>query len=93
MRPPADKMAMRNFFHARSIAVVGASATFGKWGYTLFTNVVAGNFRGEIYLVNPKGGEIAGWPVCKSLADTPGPVDLAVVTVPAAKCYGPHSSA
>ena len=85
VRPHADKMAMRDFFNARSIAFVGASAAFGKWGYTLFTNVVAGNFRGEIYLVNPKGGEIAGWPVYKSLADIPGSVDLAVVTVPAAK--------
>ena len=85
LRPFADKMAMRDFFHARSIAFVGASATFGKWGYTLFTNVVAGNFQGEVYLVNPKGSEIAGRPVFKSLADIPGPVDLAVVTVPAAK--------
>ncbi len=85
LRPPADKIAMRDFFHARSVAFVGASATFGKWGYTLFTNVVAGNFQGEIYLVNPKGGEIAGRPVFKSLADIPGSVDLAVITVPAAK--------
>ena len=85
VRPPADQKAIRNFFHARSIAFVGASATFGKWGYTLFTNVVAGNFQGEVYLVNPKGGEIAGKPVFKSLTDTPGPVDLAVVMVPAAK--------
>ena len=85
VRPHADKMAMRDFFNARSIAFVGASATFGKWGYTLFTNVVAGNFQGTIYLVNPKGGEIAGRPVFKSLADIPRPVDLAVVTVPAAK--------
>ena len=85
VRPLADQRAMRNFFHARSIAFVGASATFGKWGYTLFTNVIAGNFQGEIYLVNPKGGKIAGRPVFKSLADTPGSVDLAVVTVPAAK--------
>jgi acyl-CoA synthetase (NDP forming) len=85
LRPPADKIAMHDFFHARSVAFVGASATFGKWGYTLFTNVVAGNFQGEIYLVNPKGGEIAGRPVFKSLADIPGPIDLAVITVPAAK--------
>ncbi|MGZ3578219.1 MAG: acetate--CoA ligase family protein [Syntrophales bacterium] len=85
VRPPADKVAMQNFFQTRSIAFVGASATFGKWGYTLLTNVVAGNFQGDVYLVNPKGGKIAGRPAFKSLADTPGPIDLAVVTVPAAK--------
>jgi acyl-CoA synthetase (NDP forming) len=87
MRPRADKMAMRDFFHTRSIAFIGASSTFGKWGYTLFTNVVAGNFKGKIYLVNPKGGEIAGRPVFKSLADIAGSVDLAVVTLPASKVF------
>jgi acyl-CoA synthetase (NDP forming) len=51
----------------------------------MFTNVVAGNYQGEIYLVNPKGGEIAGRMVFKSVMDIPEPVDLAVVTIPAAR--------
>lgn len=85
VRPPVDSNTIWNFFSPRSIAFVGASAAFGKWGYTLFTNVVAGNFKGEIYLVNPKGGEIAGRPVFNSVDDIPGPVDLAVVMVPASK--------
>ena len=84
-RLPIDIKALRNLFCPQSIALVGASSTFGKWGYTLFTNIVAGNFKGEIYLVNQKGGEIAGRPVFKSVADIPAPVDLAVVIVPAAK--------
>jgi acyl-CoA synthetase (NDP forming) len=84
-RLPIDIKALRNLFCPRSIALVGASSTFGKWGYTLFTNIVAGNFKGEIYLVNQKGGEIAGRPVFKSVADIPAPIDLAVVIVPAAK--------
>jgi len=85
VRAPLDQKAIRNLFCPRSVAFVGASATFGKWGYVLFTNVVAGNFKGQIYLVNPKGNEIAGRPVYKSVKDIPGPVDLAVVMVPAAK--------
>ena len=85
VRRPIDREVMRRLFCPRSIAIIGASATFGKWGYTLFTNIVAGNFQGKIYLVNPKGSEIAGRPVFKSVADIPGPVDLAVVTVPASK--------
>jgi len=84
-RPPLDQKAIQNLFYPRSIAFVGASSTFGKWGYTLFTNVVAGNFKGDIYLVNPKGGEIAGIPVFTTITDIPGPVDLAVVMVPAAQ--------
>jgi acyl-CoA synthetase (NDP forming) len=85
MRPHVDQKTIWNLLHPRSIAFIGASAVFGKWGFVLFTNVVAGNFQGEIYLVNPKGGEIAGRPVFTSLTDIPGPIDLAVVTVPAAK--------
>jgi acyl-CoA synthetase (NDP forming) len=84
-RPPLDRKALRNLFYPRSIAFVGASSTFGKWGYTLFTNVAAGNFKGNIYLVNPKGGEIAGRPVFTSITDIPEPVDLAVVMVPSAQ--------
>jgi acyl-CoA synthetase (NDP forming) len=80
--PPGDIGA---FFHPKSLAFVGASAEFGKWGHSLFTNVVAGGYGGTIYLVNPKGAAIAGRPVFKSISDIPGPVDLAVVTIPAAQ--------
>ena len=83
VRRPIDPEVIRNIFCPQSIAIIGASSTFGKWGYTLFINVVAGNFKGKIYLVNPKGGEIAGRPVFKSVTDIPAPVDLAVITVPA----------
>ena len=83
--PPIDPLAIGRLFYPRSIAFVGASGTFGKWGYMLFCNVAAGGFEGPIYLVNPKGGQIAGRPVYKGVGEIPGPVDLAVVTIPAAK--------
>lgn len=51
----------------------------------MFTNVVAGNYAGKVYLVNPKGGEIAGRRVFKSVKEIPDPVDLAVITIPANK--------
>jgi acyl-CoA synthetase (NDP forming) len=84
VRPPVDPKAISQMFHPRAIAFVGASAAFSKWGYVLFTNVAAGNYKGNVYLVNSKGGEIAGRPVFKSVADIPASVDLAVVSVPAA---------
>ena len=39
-----------------------------------------------MYGVNPRhdGGDIAGWPMCRSLAEIEVPVDLALVAVPAA---------
>ena len=84
-RIPLDPVEVGALFHPKAVAFVGASAQFGKWGNIMFTNVLAGGFEGPVYLVNPKGGEIAGRPVYKSVADIPGPVDLAVVTVPAAR--------
>lgn len=83
-RIPLDPVKVGALFHPKAVAFVGASAQFGKWGNTMFTNVLAGGFQGPVYLVNPKKGEIAGRPVYKSVTDIPGPVDLAVVTVPAA---------
>ena len=85
--PPVDPVAIAKLFYPRSIAFVGASGTFAKWGYMLFCNVAAGGFKGPIYLVNAKGGEIAGRPAFKSVGEIPGPVDLAVVTIPAEKVF------
>lgn len=82
--PAIDPYAIGSLFHPHSIAFVGASATLGKWGHTLFTITAGRGYKGEIYLVNPKGGTIADRPVFRSVADIPGKIDLAVVTVPAA---------
>jgi acyl-CoA synthetase (NDP forming) len=83
LRPPVGPAEMGALFHPRSVAFVGASAEFGKWGNTMFSSVVAGGFEGGIHLVNPKGGTIAGRPVYRSVTEIPDPVDLAVVTIPA----------
>jgi acyl-CoA synthetase (NDP forming) len=82
-KPPVDPARVGALFHPRSVAFVGASASFGKWGNRMVTSVLAGGFEGDIYMVNPKGGRILGREAYKSLLDIPGPVDLAVVTVPA----------
>jgi acyl-CoA synthetase (NDP forming) len=80
---PVDPRAIENLFYPKSIAFIGASADVIKWGQLMFTNVVAGNYAGKVYLVNPRGGEIAGRKVFKSVTEIPGPVDLAVITIPA----------
>ena len=75
--------AIGRLFYPKSIAFIGASAEVSKWGNLIFTNVVAGKYQGKIYLVNPKGEEIADRKVYKSVTEIPDPVDLAVVTIPA----------
>jgi acyl-CoA synthetase (NDP forming) len=70
-------------FSPRSVALIGATGNFRKWGFRIFTGIAAGKYEGRLYLVNPKGGAIAGRPVYRSLDEIGEPVDLAVVTVPA----------
>lgn len=87
-RPPVASRDVFKFFNPRSVAFIGASSQFGKWGETLFTNVVAGGYEGKIHLVNNRGGEIFGRPVYRSVTEIPGDVDLGVVTIPAAHVPG-----
>lgn len=80
-----DLKALYSTFYPKTIAFVGASAIPGKWGHLLPTNAYAGGFKGEIFLINPKGGTIMGRDVYKTIGDIEGDVDLAVVTVPAGR--------
>lgn len=75
-------------FHPRSVAVVGASASFGKWGQMIFSNIVAGKFPGRIFPVNPKETSLYGLKVYSRMQDIPEEIDLAIVTTPAATVPG-----
>jgi acyl-CoA synthetase (NDP forming) len=81
---PVDPAAIQGFFYPRRIAFIGVSAQFGKWGHMLFTNTVGSGYQGDVVLVNPRGGTIAGRTVYPRVSAVPADVDLAVVTIPAA---------
>ncbi len=70
------------FFKPTSIAIIGASSSEGKVGYTVLKNVVD-TFEGKIYPINPKAVEILGLKVYKSVLDVPGKIDIAVFVIPA----------
>jgi acyl-CoA synthetase (NDP forming) len=74
---------LRPLFDPRSVAVVGASATPGKWGYWLAQGALQAEERRAVFLVNRNGGEILGRTAYRSLADLPEPPELVVITVPA----------
>jgi 3-hydroxypropionyl-CoA synthetase (ADP-forming) len=71
------------FFTPQSVAVIGASTATGKSGNVVIRNILANDYKGKIYLVNPKGGEILGIPVQPSIASLPEGIDLAIVVLPA----------
>ncbi len=72
---PAD------LFLPRAIAVVGASADPRKVGYAALRNLLS--YKGALYPVNPKRTEVLGRQAYPSLSAVPGPVEMAVIAVPA----------
>jgi acetyl coenzyme A synthetase (ADP forming)-like protein len=75
---------LRPFFEPRSVAVIGASKRRGSIGGELFRNVLAGDFAGAAYPVNRSGEPVAGVRAYRTIEEIPDPVDLAVITLPAA---------
>jgi acyl-CoA synthetase (NDP forming)/GNAT superfamily N-acetyltransferase len=66
----------------RAVAVVGAGRRTGI-GHAVLAGLRSGAFAGPVYAVNPHANLIDGEPAYPSLVATPGPVDLAVIVVPA----------
>ncbi|GAB3838279.1 acetate--CoA ligase family protein [Kribbella italica] len=75
--------AMTRIMKPRAVAVIGASNEDGKIGNSVMKNLVNGGYQGDIYPVNPKGGEVLGLKAFPSITDIPGDVDVAVFAVPA----------
>jgi len=67
----------------RAIAVIGASRQPRSAGHAVLRNLLAGEFQGRIYPVHPEADHVSGLPAFASLRDVPGPVDLAIIAVPA----------
>lgn len=69
-------------FAPRRVALVGASSEAGKAGRLLLDNLLAG-YDGEILPIHPAATEVLGRAAYPSVAEAPGPVDLAIVVTPA----------
>ena len=67
----------------RSVAVVGASRDRGTIGGEVFHNLLQYGFQGPVYPVNPAASVVQSVPAYRSVTAIPGPVDMAVVCVPA----------
>ena len=74
---------IRYLFEPRGVAVIGASQSPGKIGYKIMENILEVGYTGKVYPVNPKGGEVLGHPILKSVTEVDGPVDVAVISIPA----------
>jgi len=68
-------------FRPRSVAVIGASRKRQTIGREILANLVEYGFNGPVYPVNPQADSIHSIRCYRTIADVPGLVDLAIVTV------------
>ena len=73
---------LEHLFSPKSVAVIGASNSPGKWGYNIFNRTVRTSSDIEVYPINPNAEDVLGVKAYRSVTEVPGPLDLAVVVIP-----------
>lgn len=81
---PLDMATMDQIFSPQTLAIIGASNNPDKVGYLFMDDLLKRGYRGKLYPVNPRGGEIMGLTAYPDVTAIPEPVDLAIVAVPTA---------
>ncbi|PWJ04580.1 acyl-CoA synthetase [Streptomyces sp. NWU49] len=83
----AEARSVQRLLAPGAVAVIGAGRTPGGVGRSILDNIRDAGFTGRLYAVNgalPEGRkELDGVPAFRSVRQVDGPVDLAVVAVPA----------
>jgi acetyl coenzyme A synthetase (ADP forming)-like protein len=75
---------LESFFSPKSVAVIGASHTPGKIGYTIVENFVNNKFPEKVYPINPDTTPILNLEVFSSIKNIKEKIDLVIIAVPAA---------
>ncbi|MFX0133799.1 MAG: CoA-binding protein [Candidatus Hodarchaeota archaeon] len=77
-RPP-----LKSFFSPKSVAIIGASAKEGKFGYQIIKNLENIRYNGKIFPVNSNSKEnILNFTTYKSLKELPEVPELVVIVLP-----------
>ncbi|WP_187438232.1 acetate--CoA ligase family protein [Actinomadura decatromicini] len=85
--PTGTRTGIERLLAPSSIAMVGASNQEMRIGGQVYGNLAL-NFKGALYPVHPRDQAVQGDRAYRSVADLPGPVDLAVIAVPAGHVAG-----
>ncbi len=75
-----------SFFKPKSIALIGAAHTEKKLGGVVLKNLL--RFKGKVYPVNPKYGELMGITSYRAVSDIPETVDLCIILRPSSEVPG-----
>src|SRR6266540_587751 len=84
----AERHSLAPLLTPAAVAVVGAGRAPGGIGHEVLVAIRNGGYTGRLYVVNPGAAEIAGVASYPSMAALPGPVDLAMIVVPAPAVAG-----
>ncbi|WP_457565381.1 CoA-binding protein, partial [Caldithrix abyssi] len=73
---------LEKILRPKSIVLIGVSRKEGSLGKKFLDAILRMNYRGEIYIINPKADQINGIPCFASLAALPQTPDLGVILLP-----------
>jgi acetyltransferase len=73
---------LKPLLEPQSLAIIGASDSPDAIGHVILRNILAGGFKGKVWAVNPKYGQILGQPCVTTVQQIGAQVDLAIVTTP-----------
>ncbi|SQD94723.1 MULTISPECIES: acetate--CoA ligase family protein [unclassified Parafrankia] len=79
----AEARSIARLLTPRAVAVVGASRQPGSAGHEVFRRLLASDFHGPVYPVNPAARQVASVYAYPDVREIPDAVDLAVIAVPA----------
>lgn len=79
----SEATSLRALLTPQSIVVIGASRDPESIGARVLRHVVEAGFTGRVHAVNPMVSELQGVPCYADVSQVPGPVDAALVVVPA----------
>lgn len=80
-----SKKRVNSFFENNNVAIIGASSDKNKVGFAIAQNLLP--FKGKVFFVNKKGGELFGKKCFKDTADIESNIDTAIITIPAAAVF------
>ncbi|MBI9068790.1 MAG: acetate--CoA ligase family protein [Salinivirgaceae bacterium] len=78
-------MINQKLINPKSIAIIGGSDDIHKPGGKVLKNLIDSNFKGNLYVVNPKLDEVQGIKSYRNTADLPQ-TDLAIIAIAAKFC-------
>ena len=78
----ARNQELKPFLQHESVAVIGATERAGSWGAGIMESLLDSKYPGRISPVNRRAECVYGLPAYPDVNSIPGPVDLAILTIP-----------